>query len=302
TRALPVGGPPPTRTARLPNRRRRRLRAGKAALPREKGTPGPNSSSLDTTQGAASAMVKDTLQGFSQKLNPLAQKVSKQLTTVRQWGEEKIGVAQDITELPHEYLELEKVRRRGGVHGHTDALVRVHTALLKVTRTHQTPSYDYPAHLQETIADFSRSVGGKVIAGASGAMRDVAGGDASHQPSPTASLSPGVAKTLAHALGRACKEGAVALGDQEPFDWGCENKDGAILFGALTSHFPPNHPFQAALIAASHDQEITKQVYLPLSATLNSTLAHAMASRIYSRNPVLEDGASCTAAYVFSRN
>ncbi|CAJ0875188.1 8454_t:CDS:2 [Entrophospora sp. SA101] len=62
---------------------------------------------------------------------------------------EKLGTAEDVTELPAEYLELERK---------VDALHAIHTNLLHVTNIYTDSSYDYPNQLQDTVVEFTRNV------------------------------------------------------------------------------------------------------------------------------------------------
>lgn len=68
-------------------------------------TPSPNqhpsSSILESTL--------DSLATISSKINPLTHRIGKQLGQVRQYAQEKLGTAGDITELPEEYKQLENV-------------------------------------------------------------------------------------------------------------------------------------------------------------------------------------------------
>ncbi|KAI8881348.1 hypothetical protein K501DRAFT_253373 [Backusella circina FSU 941] len=78
---------------------------------------------------------KDELVNFTSKINPFTQKIGKGLYQVRQYATEKLGTAEDITQLPQEYKDLEK---------RVDALCDVYTNLLRVTKTYGVQSYDYP--------------------------------------------------------------------------------------------------------------------------------------------------------------
>ncbi|EMR10578.1 hypothetical protein PNEG_01283 [Pneumocystis murina B123] len=112
-----------------------------------------------------------------------------------------IGTADNLTELPEEYLELER---------YVDQLKVVYTKLLSVTSTYDNESYDYPANLRETFSEFSKSIQEKVqnLATAHSATEVQA---AFLKPT-----SKGVSKTLPHALSRAAMSCSEQLDDSNP--------------------------------------------------------------------------------------
>ncbi|ORZ27773.1 BAR domain-containing family protein [Lobosporangium transversale] len=194
----------------------------------------------------------DQFKAFSQQLNPLAAKLGKQLGQVKQFAQEKMGTAEDITELPQEYKDLEK---------RVDALRTMHTHLLRVTRTYQNPSYDYPAQLQETLGEFGRTVTDRIqqvaLSPAEKAASEAAALEERKEAAPP--------KTLAHALSRASFEGSELIGLEEPM--------GSALFKFATVQE------KIGEFRLKMDQEITTKFVQPFGTTLNTQLGFAMKAR-----------------------
>ncbi|KAI9736084.1 MAG: hypothetical protein M1818_006260 [Claussenomyces sp. TS43310] len=71
----------------------------------------------------------------------------------QQYVKEQLGQAEDKTQLPADYIELEK---------RVDALKQVHQKLLQVTSQYNNEAYDYPANLKESFHDLGRTVTEKV--------------------------------------------------------------------------------------------------------------------------------------------
>ncbi|KAF9973784.1 hypothetical protein BGZ73_002972 [Actinomortierella ambigua] len=211
----------------------------------------------------------DQFRALSQQLNPLAAKLNKQFGQVKQFAQEKMGTAEDLTELPQEYKDLEK---------RVDALRAMHTNLLRVTRTYQTQSYDYPAQLQETIGEFGRTVTDRIqqvalspadraaieAAALEGDKKDGAAGGASSSSSAAAAPTA-PPKTLSHALSRASMSGAEQMGLEEPM--------GSALFKYATVQE------KIGDFRLKQDHEISTKFVQPFSTTLNTQIGFAMKAR-----------------------
>ncbi|KAG5438659.1 hypothetical protein PCK2_000936, partial [Pneumocystis canis] len=145
---------------------------------------------MDAFKNFHSINLNKTFSGIS----PLAKRT---VQLVRQ----TIGTADDLTELPEEYLELERA---------VDSLKTVHVKLLGVTSTYNNESYDYPANLRETFSEFSKTIQEKVhhLAGAQSATEVQA---AIMKPATKT-----VPKTLNHALSRAAFAGFEVLDTSNP--------------------------------------------------------------------------------------
>jgi len=121
---------------------------------------------------------------------------------VREW-QERLGQADDITELPPDYLELEK---------QCDALKTSHQKMLSVTSNYANEGYDYPPNLRESIVDLSKNISEKVQGLASAHTAQQAQ-DAITGPSS----KPAAPKTLSHAIGRAAVAGVEVLPKDDPY-------------------------------------------------------------------------------------
>ncbi|KAK9450419.1 BAR domain-containing family protein [Limtongia smithiae] len=125
--------------------------------------------------------VNQGLQSLTSSFSPFARRTGRLI-------QERLGNAEEITELPQEYLDLEK---------RVDALKAVHTKLLAVTSQYAHEGYDYPPNLRESFVDLSRTVSEKVqtLAQASNA--------AEAQAALTTTTVKHAPKTFAHAISRA---------------------------------------------------------------------------------------------------
>ena len=107
----------------------------------------------------------------------------------QQYVKEQVGQAEDKTQLPPDYIELEK---------RVDALKKVHTTLLQVTSQYSNEAYDYPANLRESFNDLGRTVSEKVTLLSS--ATSPAEAQAALTAPPSAKPQP---KTFSHAVARA---------------------------------------------------------------------------------------------------
>ncbi|RUS20449.1 Bin/amphiphysin/Rvs domain for vesicular trafficking-domain-containing protein [Endogone sp. FLAS-F59071] len=221
------------------------------AVPSTIPIPDPNVLLQNANQIANATM--DQLANFGSRLNPFAQRLGKGFGQVRQYAQERLGTAEDVTELPQEYKDLEK---------RVDALRAVHQNLLRITRTFSTQTYDYPVQLQESLFDTARSVGDRLqTLTLSPAEREA---EAAAQAAAQ-STQPPAPKTLAHALSRAAAQSAELIGIEEPL--------GAALFKYATVQ---------EKIGDSRlrmDQEITNKFVQPFQTTLRNNIEFSMKAR-----------------------
>ncbi|KAJ5548013.1 hypothetical protein N7451_009682 [Penicillium sp. IBT 35674x] len=82
---------------------------------------------------------------FSANFTPFAQRTQQMI-------KEQLGQAEDKTQLPDEYIELEK---------RVDALKLVHQKLLQVTSQYSNEAYDYPPNIRESFNDLGRTINEK---------------------------------------------------------------------------------------------------------------------------------------------
>ncbi|KAL4916952.1 BAR domain-containing family protein [Aspergillus aurantiobrunneus] len=110
---------------------------------------------------------------------------------------EQLGQVEDKTQLPDEYIELEK---------RVDALKLVHQKLLQVTSQYSNEAYDYPPNIRESFNDLGRTINEKVqlLSQAS----TPAEAQAALTAPPAAKPQP---KTFSHAIARSSLAGSQTL-------------------------------------------------------------------------------------------
>ncbi|KAK7460588.1 BAR domain-containing protein [Stygiomarasmius scandens] len=194
----------------------------------------------------------------SLNLGQSANKFAKGFQSSVQATRERLGqVAPDeITELPQEYKDLE---------ARVDALRNAHLAVLKITKAYDSEAYDYPVHIQESIAELSTSIGAGITNFAATNFK----GTSLPAPSPVTPV-PAQHKTLPHALGRAATQAAKTIQDSPA---GEENKLGRALALYASSY----DTIAAARI--EHDIAVKENFLLPWQQTLNTSINVAMKAR-----------------------
>ncbi|BFZ55298.1 hypothetical protein PYCC9005_002338 [Savitreella phatthalungensis] len=185
----------------------------------------------------------DGLRELGNKVSPLAQQA-------RQFVSEQVGQNVEKTELPEEYLELEKK---------VDALKASHQKLLAVTQQYSKESYDYPTNLRETGAELITSITQRANDLAS------ATSTAEAQAAVTRAGPKGVPKTLSHALGRASLSSAESLGASDPYG------------SALSKYAIASEKLGEARLA--QDSAINTHFNAAMGTTLNTSLAFAGRAR-----------------------
>ncbi|KAF2684364.1 meiotically up-regulated gene 64 protein [Lentithecium fluviatile CBS 122367] len=107
----------------------------------------------------------------------------------QQFVKESLGQAEDKTQLPPDYIELEK---------RVDALKKVHNTMLQVTSQYSNEAYDYPTNIRESFNDLGKTVSEKVHLLSSATSPQEA--QAALTAPPSAKPQP---KTFSHAVARA---------------------------------------------------------------------------------------------------
>ncbi|KAH6607895.1 hypothetical protein Trco_004208 [Trichoderma cornu-damae] len=90
---------------------------------------------------------------FSKNLSDFSAQITPFATRTFQFTKEQLGQADDKTQLPADYIDLEKK---------VDALKQAHQKMLAVTSQYTTEAYDYPPNIKETFQDLGRTVSEKV--------------------------------------------------------------------------------------------------------------------------------------------
>jgi len=188
-----------------------------------------------------------------------AGKFAKGFGTQVQQARERFGAVapEDITELPQEYKDLE---------ARVDALRTVHFNVLKITRTFETETYDYPTQVQESLSEFSTNISHTVTTFAATNLKGTS------LPAPPQSPPPQtVHKTLPHALSRATTSSATLLAT------GPGAQEEGRLAKALGELGAGYDKIGEARLA--QDDHIRSHFLQPWQATLNTSIAVAMKAR-----------------------
>ncbi|KAI9167256.1 Protein GVP36 [Paramyrothecium foliicola] len=131
----------------------------------------------------------DNFKAFGKNLSDFGAQITPFASRTFQFTKEQFGQTEDKTQLPPDYIDLEK---------RVDALKQAHQKLLAVTSTYANEAYDYPANIKETFQDLGRTVSEKVH------LLSTATSPAEAQAAlvapPTAKPQP---KTFSHAVARA---------------------------------------------------------------------------------------------------
>ncbi|KAL7926351.1 BAR domain-containing family protein [Trichoderma austrokoningii] len=90
---------------------------------------------------------------FSKNLSDFSAQITPFASRTFQFTKEQLGQAEDRTQLPADYIDLEKK---------VDALKQAHQRMLAVTSQYTTEAYDYPPNIKETFQDLGRTVSEKV--------------------------------------------------------------------------------------------------------------------------------------------
>ncbi|KAK5087678.1 BAR domain-containing protein [Exophiala xenobiotica] len=172
---------------------------------------------------------------------------------------EQLGQTGDKTQLPPEYVELEK---------RVDALKEVHQKLLAVTNQYSKEAYDYPPNIQESFTDLGRSISDKVslLSHAS----SPAEAQAAFTAPPTAKPQP---KTFNHAIARAALSSSQLLQHSSPVGQSPEDP----LANALEKYALAQEKVGEARLA--QDQQVQSRFLAGWNTTLNTNLQFAAKAR-----------------------
>ncbi|ETN42656.1 uncharacterized protein HMPREF1541_01813 [Cyphellophora europaea CBS 101466] len=203
----------------------------------------------------------DKFQAFGKNIRFLSSAWNTTVTPLAtrntQYLKEQFGSANEKTQLPDEYVDLEK---------RVDALKQVHQNLLNVTKQYQNEAYDYPPNIAESFGDLGRSISDKVT------LLSKAGSPAEAQAAftapPSAKPQP---KTFNHAIARASLAGSHLLtqtpstGTQDP------------LSQALEKYALAEEKVGEARLA--QDQQIQARFLAGWQTTLNTNIQFATKAR-----------------------
>ncbi|OAX80499.1 hypothetical protein ACJ72_05166 [Emergomyces africanus] len=175
----------------------------------------------------------------------------------QQYVKEQLGQADEKTQLPDDYIELEK---------RVDALKLVHQKLLQVTSQYSNEAYDYPPNIRESFNDLGRTISEKVqlLSHAT----SPAEAQAALTAPPSAKPQP---KTFSHAIARASLAGSQLIaqthssGSEDPLAIGLEKY-------ALASE-------RVGEARLAQDAQIQSRFLAGWNTTLNTNLMFATKAR-----------------------
>ncbi|KAE8387560.1 hypothetical protein BDV23DRAFT_174571 [Aspergillus alliaceus] len=225
-------------------------RSGEVARRTELLTDGDYEEVIETKRDRKGTM--DKFQAFGKNLSA---SFSPFAARTQQMIKEQLGQADDKTQLPDEYLELEK---------RVDALKLVHQKLLQVTSQYSNEAYDYPPNIRESFNDMGRTISEKVqlLSQAS----SPAEAQAALTAPPSAKPQP---KTFNHAIARASLSGSQTLAQNS------NNED--PLATALEKYALASEKVGEARL--SQDAQIQSRFLAGWNTTLNTNLMFAAKAR-----------------------
>ncbi|KAI0132714.1 BAR domain-containing family protein [Xylariales sp. AK1849] len=142
----------------------------------------------------------DNFKAFGNSLTSIGSQLTPFASRTFQYTKEQLGQAEDKTQLPPDYIDLEK---------RVDALKQVHQKMLTVTSQYSHEAYDYPPNVKETFSDLGRTVSEKVQLLSTASTPAEA--QAALTAPPSAKPQP---KTFNHALARASLASSQLLHQQ----------------------------------------------------------------------------------------
>jgi len=176
----------------------------------------------------------------------------------QQYVKEQLGQADAKTQLPADYIELEK---------RVDALKLAHQKLLAVTSQYSNEAYDYPPNIRESFTDLGKSISDKVTALSKASNASQAGaaltGPSANKPQP---------KTFNHAIARASLNASQLLNQTHPLGAGEDP-----LANALEKYALAEEKVGEARLAQDH--QIQSRFLAGWSTTLNTNLTFAAKAR-----------------------
>lgn len=176
----------------------------------------------------------------------------------QQFVKEQLGQADEKTQLPADYIELEK---------RVDALKQVHQKLLSVTSQYSNEAYDYPPNIRESFTDLSRTIADKVTL-LSHASTPAEAQAALTSP-PSARPQP---KTFNHAIARAALASSQLLAQTQPSH---ASEDPLAI--ALEKYALAEEKVGEARLA--QDAQIQSRFLVGWTTTLNTNLQFAAKAR-----------------------
>ncbi|KAK7928126.1 BAR domain-containing family protein [Apiospora marii] len=199
----------------------------------------------------------DNFKAFGTSLSSIGSSITPFASRTFQYTKEQLGQAEDKTQLPPDYIDLEK---------RVDALKAVHQKMLAVTSQYSHEAYDYPPNIKETFSDLGRTVSEKVQLLSTASTPAEA--QAALTAPPAAKPQP---KTFNHALARASLTSSQLLHQQHT------GPDEDPLATALEKYALASERVGESRLA--QDAQIQSRYLAGWNTTLNTNLMFATRAR-----------------------
>ncbi|KAI8867755.1 BAR-domain-containing protein [Ramicandelaber brevisporus] len=162
----------------------------------------------------------DSFRAFSSQMAPFTEKLTRSFTQVKQMASESMGTAEDITQLPADYINLEK---------RFETVRSVHGILIKMANLYTTNTTIDAGQLGDAVSEYSRSLGNTLSSQFQTVKARVQNQPVSEGARSVADADPdAIPNTVPHHLARASLKGSDALTLEEPLGAGLF-KFGAIM-------------------------------------------------------------------------
>ncbi|PHH58802.1 hypothetical protein CDD82_2717 [Ophiocordyceps australis] len=194
---------------------------------------------------------------LGKNLTELGSHITPFASRTLQFTKEQFGRVDDKTQLPADYIDLEKK---------VDALRSAHQKMLAVTSQYSNEAYDYPPNIKETFQDLGRTVSEKVSLLSS--ATSTAEAQAALVAPPSAKPQP---KTFSHAIARASLTSSQVL-HQNHTGAGEDPLATALEKYALTME-------RVGEARLSQDSQIQSRFLAGWNTTLNTNLMFASRAR-----------------------
>ncbi|QLL32301.1 hypothetical protein HG536_0C04700 [Torulaspora globosa] len=110
-------------------------------------------SSFNSFTNSLNQKFQELSTAVSEKTQELSTNIPNLTQSTQRFVQERLGQVTDISQLPQEYLELERK---------VDTIKLIYENFLHVTSIYENESYDYPKYVTESVNDFSKVVAHKV--------------------------------------------------------------------------------------------------------------------------------------------
>ncbi|GME68976.1 unnamed protein product [[Candida] boidinii] len=159
----------------------------------------PDLSSLQQTLSKTSEQLQQTFQEGLKEASQLNDNLSPIFKRTQRSLQEKFGQIDDVSELPKEYIELEKK---------IDSLKNFYKKILIITEQYEIESYDYPPNLRESFSDYTKIINekfhGLAAATSTSELENVL-------TTPSESAASNIPKTFHHTLSKVLKSNREVL-------------------------------------------------------------------------------------------